>query len=119
MDLHGFHMDFIPASKNPKGQAHPTKECRLRMCLGFCSTKAPMTCLEILGKWPEAFLPLTGGANCTKKNQQSNTYPVEPHAMTRHGVLCDFTLVEALWAVVAQALWAVAGQPSYLLFRPG
>ena len=26
MDLHGFHMDFIPASKNPKGQAHPTKQ---------------------------------------------------------------------------------------------
>ena len=26
MDLHGFHMDFIPASKNPKGQAHPTKK---------------------------------------------------------------------------------------------
>ena len=49
MDLHGFHMDFIPASKNPKGQAHPTKKCRLRMCLGFCSTKAPMTCLEIWG----------------------------------------------------------------------
>ena len=25
MDLQGFHMDFIPASKNPKGQAYPTK----------------------------------------------------------------------------------------------